>query len=578
MPFLNRAPDGINFPAWQYYLRLYHGHYRWLILIILIAVLQVVVLLPIPLLMQYVFDTVLPQQNHQQLWLTTAAMLLLHIINAGIELWTRYNMLKIGKIAIRRFWQSLLQQLYSFSRLYYSQADQNRLHTIINQDTRRLDVMMINLISQVIPSILISFIFAIILAKLNIFLFLLTLLMLPIIYWVNFSIGRRIQGRISDYHRACENYARSSRFIFQNMDLTRIRGAEQREIRHQMSMVQQEHRTHLRFVWFGALHGQINNLMMTTMILLILASSVFMLSHGYASSGEVIAFLGAAWLAKGYVFRIANILPQLLEGHESLSKLYELITSNADREPYTGNQKINFSGQITLDRVSFNYYDRPLLQEIDFEIRPGQITAIIGSNGAGKSTLISLILGFYAPQQGIIYADSVPINQLDIKHLRQQIGVIMQDEVIFEGTVRENITYGVEGITDEQLHKTCQLATADKFIQALEAGYETAIGERGIRLSGGQRQRLAIARALLTQPKLLILDEPTNHLDVASIRELLQNLRQLPHTPGILIISHNPDVLQEANAIYHLHNRKLLPYQLSHSIDDPIPHVTVLAN
>lgn len=568
----------MNFPAWRYYLRLYHGHYQWLTLIILISVLQVTILLPIPLLMKYVFDAVLPHQNYQQLGLTTAAILVLHIINAVIELWTRYSMLKIGKIAIRRFWKSLLEQLYSFSRLYYSQADQNRLHSIINQDTRRLDVMIINLISQVIPSILISVVFAIILAKLNLFLFLLTLFMIPIIYGVNFSIGGRIQHRISDYHLACENYARSSRFIFQNMDLTRLRGAEQQEISHQMSMVQQEHRTHLRFVWMGALHGQINNLMMTAMILLILAISVLMVSHGSASSGEVIAFLGAAWLAKGYVFRITNILPQLLEGHESLSKLYALITSNADREPYTGNQKITFAGKIMLKHVSFTYCDRPLFQDVNLEIKPGKIISVIGSNGAGKSTLISLILGFYAPQQGCIYADNLPLKQLDIKHLRQQMGVIMQDEVIFEGTVRDNITYGVAGVTDEQLHQACHLATADRFIQALDAGYETSIGERGVRLSGGQRQRLAIARALLTQPKLLILDEPTNHLDIASIRELLHNLRQLPHTPGILIISHNPDVLQEANAIYHLRNRKLLPYQPNGSVDDPTLHVTVLAN
>ena len=549
----------INFAAWRYYIRFYRGHYGWLSFVSLVAVFQVLVLLPIPLIMHNMFDVILPSHDRLKLIIAAAQILALYFINGIMSLWTRFSMVKVSKIAIRKFWLELLQRLYSFSRLYYNQTDQNRLHTIINQDTRRLDIMMINLISQVIPSILISIVFGIILIKLNLILSCLVFILFPIIYGVNFWLGRRIQGRVSHYHRACEDYSRGSRFVFQHMDLTRIRGAEQQEIARQLQLVKQEHTTHERFVWLGEFHGQVNNLLMTMMILILVVTSGLLLNEGQGSSGQTIAFLGTAWIAKGYAFRIIQILPQLLEGNESLLKLYDLMTSDAPTAPYSGTKKIEFSGKIELRNVEFSYHQTLLFSRVNLAIHPGRITVIMGSNGTGKSTLMSLILGFYAPSNGCLYAEGDRFDTLDMGHFRQQIGVVMQEGAVFEGTVRENITYGLEQVSDEQLHQVCQLATAHGFIQTLEQGYDTRVGEQGIRLSGGQRQRIAIARALITQPKLVIFDEPTNHLDVETIQVLLNNLRKLPAAPSIVIISHHPDVLKEADDLYLLRDRQLLP-------------------
>jgi ATP-binding cassette, subfamily B, bacterial len=549
----------INFAAWRYYLQFYRGHYGWLIFVSLIAVCQVLVLLPIPLIMHNMFDVILPRHDRWQMGIAAAQILVLYLVNSIMALWTRYSMLKISKIAIQKFWLELLQRLYSFSRLHYNQTDQNRLHTIINQDTRRLDVMMINLISQVIPSVLISIVFGLVLIKLNLILSCLTFILFPVVYGINFWIGRRIKGRISNYHKACEDYSRGSRFIFQHMDLTRIRGAEQQEIARQLQLVKREHATHERFVWLGEFHGQVNSLLMTVMILILLVASGWLFSEGQGSSGEAIAFLGTAWIAKGYAFRIIQILPQLIEGNESLLKLYDVMFADVPTAPYSGTKQIKFSGKIELENVEFSYRHPSLFKQVNLTIYPGRITVIMGSNGAGKSTLMSLILGFYAPGGGGLYADGNRFDTLDMSHFRQQIGVVMQDGAVFEGTVRENITYGLAAVNDEQLYRVCQLATAHGFIQTLEQGYDTPIGEQGVRLSGGQRQRIAIARALITQPKLIIFDEPTNHLDIETIKTLLENLRQFPAAPSIVIISHHTDVLQEADDLYLLHDRQLSP-------------------
>ncbi len=555
----------MNLLAWRYYLQFYRGHYKWLSFTILVAVGQAGILLPLPLVMQRIFDTILPQRNYSQLLLAAGVIILLYLLNSITALWLRHSMLKISKITARKFWLALLRRLYSFSKLYYSQTDQDRLHTIINQDTRRVDVMMNNLIAQVIPSIFISLLFAIILIRLNLVLSLLTFILFPGIYGINFWIGKRIKGRIANYHKACEDYSRGSRFAFQNMDLTRLRGVEDEEIGRQISLVKQEQVAHKKFVWLGELHGQVNQFLMTNMVLALLMTSGFMLSQGIGTTGDAIAFLTTAWLAKSYAFKILQILPQLLEGNESLAKLYGVMFSEASLVPYnTGTQKIDFSGRMQLHAVSFDYGEKHLFHDVNLTIKPGEITVILGENGTGKSTLISLLLGFYAPTQGTITADDHPLATLDMAAFRQQIGVVMQDGSVFAGTIRENIIYGVPDVTDTQLHQACRWATADDFIQTLAAGYETRIGERGMRLSGGQRQRIAIARALITQPKLLILDEPTNHLDLDAINLLLKNLQKLQPAPAIVIISHNLAVIQGANAVFQLQQQQLRPWLPQH--------------
>ncbi len=172
--------------------------------------------------------------------------------------------------------------------------------------------------------------------------------------------------------------------------------------------------------------------------------------------------------------------------------------------------------------------------------------------------LVNLMLGFYRPCQGRVYADEHPLDDLDLVHLRRQIGVVTQDPMIFPGTIAENIAYGCPDADTEHIVRAAQTATAHKFITHLPQGYDTFVGEAGMLLSGGQRQRLAIARALLRRPALLLLDEPTNHLDDASVRRLLRNLRELRDAPAIVVISHNPYVVREAQHLYVLREGRIV--------------------
>jgi ABC-type bacteriocin/lantibiotic exporter with double-glycine peptidase domain len=208
--------------------------------------------------------------------------------------------------------------------------------------------------------------------------------------------------------------------------------------------------------------------------------------------------------------------------------------------------------------VSFSYEETPVLREINLSITPHSLTAITGANGAGKTTIASLMLGLYRPQRGQVYADGHPFDALDLRHLRASIGVVTQDPLVFFGTIRENITYGCSQVSDEEIFRAAKMALAHDFIQRLPNGYETVVGEKGILLSGGQRQRLAIARAFLRRPALVILDEPTNQLDEETIARLLENLRNMNERPSTLIISHQKIILSAVENRYRIDDGRLI--------------------
>ena len=192
------------------------------------------------------------------------------------------------------------------------------------------------------------------------------------------------------------------------------------------------------------------------------------------------------------------------------------------------------------------------------EVEPGEFVALVGPNGAGKTTVLSLILGLYRPREGRLVADGVPYDELDIIELRRQMGVILQDPIVFPTTIRRNIAYGRPDATAEEVQEAAWWATASDWIESLPEGYETQMGDEGGLMSGGERQRVALSRRFLSKPALLVLDEPTTHLDDASIRRLLENLRALPGGPSVLAISHDAVVADEADRVYTLRDGRIV--------------------
>ncbi len=285
--------------------------------------------------------------------------------------------------------------------------------------------------------------------------------------------------------------------------------------------------------------------------------------NGTISGGELSAFLFYAVLVAGSVGSLSDLAGQLLRGAGAAERLMELIVTEPaiamPAQPHPLPEPIR--GHIRARAVTFHYPARPstpALADLDFDIVPGERVALVGPSGAGKSTLFQLLLRFYDPEQGRLSFDGLDLRALDPAALRRHIAVVPQEPVIFATSAAENIRYGAEQATDAQVRAAAEAAHADIFIRRLAQGYDTFLGERGVRLSGGERQRIAIARAILRDPALLLLDEATSALDAESERLVQDALSHLMAERTSIVIAHRLATVREADRILVLDHGRIV--------------------
>jgi len=251
------------------------------------------------------------------------------------------------------------------------------------------------------------------------------------------------------------------------------------------------------------------------------------------------------------VFQIVNIGTQLTEAFAGLDRTNEIMSElEENQSPGRTIKMPPIQGTVRFEDVEFAYTpEKQVLHGITFEASPGTVTALVGSSGSGKSTIISLICAFHTPSKGAILVDGVDLAAVDLNTFRSQLGVVLQDSFLFDGTIRENILFSRPDATEEQFLFACRTARVDEFAERFPDAYDTIVGERGVKLSGGQRQRLSIARALLAEPRILILDEATSSLDSESEAMIQAGLNQLMQGRTTFVIAHRLSTIRRADQI-----------------------------
>jgi len=253
---------------------------------------------------------------------------------------------------------------------------------------------------------------------------------------------------------------------------------------------------------------------------------------------------------------IANSVQQSLA---AARRVFEVLDTPLDVQNQPGAlPPARLTGRMVFENVTFGYHaDKPVLADVSFEAKPGQVIGIFGLTGTGKSTLLGLIPRFYDPQRGRILADGRDVRELQLDPFRRQIGIVYQETFLFSNTVSANIAFGHPHATMEQIERAARIASAHEFITALPQGYETVLGESGVDLSGGQRQRLALARALLLQPPILILDDPTASVDARTENEIVSALREAMAGRTTFVVSSRLSLLRRADLILVLEDGQL---------------------
>ncbi|MCC6796045.1 MAG: ABC transporter ATP-binding protein [Candidatus Hydrogenedentes bacterium] len=286
------------------------------------------------------------------------------------------------------------------------------------------------------------------------------------------------------------------------------------------------------------------------------------LINGTMTLGDFVMYIFFTGLVAAPVVQISSIVTQISEAFAGLDRIHEIVSLHTeDQEDAQKSPIEKISGDVRFNNVWFEYDpDTPVLKGVSFHAEAGTTTALVGSSGSGKSTLISLVMAFNQPKSGKIFIDARDLGELRLRDYRHHLGIVMQDNFLFDGTVADNIRFSKPGATREDVIRVSKIAHCDEFIEKFDKGYDTVVGERGVRLSGGQRQRVAIARAILADPSILILDEATSSLDSESEAMIQDGLRALRKGRTTFVIAHRLSTIRSADQILVMEHGEIVEH------------------
>jgi subfamily B ATP-binding cassette protein MsbA len=435
------------------------------------------------------------------------------------------------------------------------------LSTIVN-DIERVQYAMSTVLSELLQQFFTFLSVALVVAILGGNLAWVLLLFLPVIIFSSRKIGSRVrhttrhgQDKLADIQNILHETITGNRIVkafnMEEWEISRFRNAARRLFR-----------ANLRSVAANAISSPLMDVFGVVGIALLLLLGRDRIAHNQMTPGVFVAFITAVFSLYNPVRKFALFYNNFQQALGASSEIFKFMDLEDDvREKPRAKTLPRFSGSVRLERVSFAYARhaegdevREVLRDVDLDVRCGEILAVVGSSGAGKSTLVHLIPRFFDVTSGRILIDGHDVRDVTLASLRAQIGIVTQETVLFNDTVRNNIAYGQPHVPQKEVEAAARAALAHDFIVALPAGYDTVIGERGVRLSGGERQRLAIARALLKNAPVLILDEATSALDSESEALVQSALHNLMSGRTVFVIAHRLSTVRRADRIVVIEN------------------------
>lgn len=507
--------------------------------------------LAIPLGIRGAVDALMVRHDMARLRLLGGAVVLLALGQAVVSVFHNYLIAYVGQ----RVMADMRVKLYShLSRLSLSFFTKRRIGELLSRLTN--DVAVVQNVASEMPVNLVRQTFMLvgglsIIVYLNWRLTLLILLIVPAIVLTAWAFGRRVrmvstqlQDSMADVTSRVEAMISGIRIIKSFVREEEEEGRFRREIDRAVSAAMRRVRILSAFGPLLLFEGILG----LTGILFYAARDIL---KGAMTPGELVAFVVYGFIVTGPIGSFARVFSQIQETLGSTERIFEIL----DQKPQVADDPEAaelplIAGEVRFKEISFEYEPgQPVLREVSFEISPGTRVALVGPSGGGKTTLINLLHRFYDPTSGSIFIDGHDIRNVRLASLYRQLGLVPQETILFAGTIRENILLGRSGATQREMIAAAHAANADEFIQKFPKGYDTEVGEKGLALSGGQRQRLAIARAVLKNPRLLILDEATAYLDTESEALVAEALERLMSGRTTFVIAHRLSTIQKADRI-----------------------------
>lgn len=508
-----------------------------------------------PLIIANVIDILTQPAQHSlsDLWLNGAILVISVIQNLPthyVHIWTMSAATRQMELNLRSAMAARLQQL---SMGYHNRRSTGAIQAKLLQDVEKIQRLTQD-VFQFIPAALLTIAIAIFVTAQRAPWFLLFFVAtVPAAVLMVMVLRKPMRDRNYAFRKQVETMSAQLSEMIKLIPVTRAHGAEAQALARTHSSLTGVKQAGMRLDGVNAVTNASTWIVLRLFNVACLVTSAYLAYTGKLniSTGDVVLLTGYFDTLTQTTAQILAVLPQMATGLEAIRSVGEILEC-PDLESNQGKSLVKkVSGQFRFARVSFTYPDQTshALQCIDLDVKAGETIALVGPSGAGKSTLVSLVIGFLRPTDGRILLDGQDMSQLDLRTYRQFVSVVAQETLLFEGTVRDNILYGTTSVSDAQLKQAIRDAHAETFITQLPQGLETAIGENGARLSGGQRQRLAIARALIRNPRVLILDEATASLDTASEAMIQTALATLMEGRTTFVVAHRLSTIRQADRI-----------------------------
>ncbi len=549
--------------AWKIYKRLvsYVIPHKKPVFYAVIAITAVSLLnFAIPQLTKIVIDDVIGLANYSLLWGIAIAIILIAVLLGIFNFIGTYMMSVVGQSTIYDIRNQMYRHLQNLSMSFFENRRTGELMSRMTNDVNTLQQLITSGVVEIFKDILI---FVVVLAYLFYADWALTLLLLttfPLMILSTKYFAGKIRGAYKEVQEQLANVNDHLQDTLSSVKLIKSFSNEDYETNRFEKRNRKSMLANIKAVKFWASYSPVIELLNHMGMAIILVFGAYRALNGHITVGDLVAFTIYLRMLQQPIRRFSRIVNVIQQAAAASERIFEII--DTDIEVVEKEHAIDLPpirGSIQLENIKFSYSSSDVvLEDFNLKIEPGQTVALVGPSGAGKSTVTNLIARFYDPQEGRVLVDGYDVRDVTLKSLRGQMGMVTQEVMLLNGSVRDNISYGKPDASMEEIEWAARMANAHEFIMNLPNGYDTQIGERGVKLSGGQRQRLSIARALLKDPRILILDEATSSLDTESEHLIQEALAVLLKDRTSLVIAHRLSTIQSADRIVVLDGGRIV--------------------